>query len=195
MHNLAAFLTYALVTTFTPGPNNIMAMTNAGKHGFRRSLPFCFGVGAGFLLILGACVAFSAALYRALPRVQPVMTALGAAYMLWLAWKVWRNKPGNHGEEKTHLGFFTAMALQFVNPKGILYGITIATTFLQPDAFSLPALAGIVVFLAALGAISTACWALGGSLFQRLFQRHARVVNAIMALLLVYCAVSLFLPH
>lgn len=193
MENLAGFLAYAVVTTFTPGPNNLMAMANASKHGFQRSMGFNLGVGAGFLLVLGAGLAFSAALYRVLPGAKPFMLALGAAYMLFLAWKVWRSQPGDHGGENTQLGFFTAMALQFINPKGVLYCITMVTTFLRPSALSAPVLAGLVVLLAALGAISTSCWALGGSLFQKFLARHAKVVNTVMALLLVYCAVSLFL--
>lgn len=195
MENIAAFAVYAIVTTFTPGPNNLMAMANASKHGFRRSMGFNLGVGAGFLVLLGVSVVFSAGLYRVLPMIKPFMLALGAGYMLWLAWHVWRSKPDEAGAERAQLGFFTATALQFINPKGVLYGVTLATTFLRPGVWSTPELVGIVIALSALGVAATSCWALGGSLFQRAMSRHAKVVNAIMALLLVYCAISLFLPH
>jgi threonine/homoserine/homoserine lactone efflux protein len=195
MANLAAFVTYAIVTTFTPGPNNLMALANASKHGFRRSTGFNLGVGAGFLVLLSISEAFSAALYGLLPTVKPFMLALGAGYMLWLAWHVWRSKPDETGSERTQLNFFTATVLQFINPKGVLYAVTLATTFLRPGVWTAPELMGIVVGLSALGVAATSCWALGGALFQRAMARHASVVNAIMALLLVYCAVSLFLPH
>ncbi|WP_312815044.1 hypothetical protein [Sedimentibacter sp.] len=42
MPNLSAFISYAFITSFTPGPNNIMSMTNATKYGFKKSLPFNF---------------------------------------------------------------------------------------------------------------------------------------------------------
>lgn len=195
MENLAAFAIYAVVTTFTPGPNNLMAMANASKHGFRRSVPFNWGVGAGFLILLATGIGFSEALYRLLPTIKPFMLALGTGYMLWLAWHVWRNKPDAPGAARTQLGFWSAMVLQFVNPKGMLYSITLATTFLRPGIWSAPAMVSLLVVLSLLGVAATSCWALGGSLFQRAMARHAKVVNAVMALLLVYCAVSLYLPH
>jgi cysteine/O-acetylserine efflux protein len=52
MPNLFPFIIYVIVTTFTPGPNNIMAMTNAMHDGFKRTIRFLFGIFAGFILIL-----------------------------------------------------------------------------------------------------------------------------------------------
>jgi threonine/homoserine/homoserine lactone efflux protein len=56
-----------------------------------------------------------------------------------------------------------------------------------------PVLVGFAVSLAFTAFVSTCCWALLGSVFQRFLVNNRRTVNAIMALLLVYCAVSLFL--
>ena len=55
MINLYPFLAYVVVTTFTPGPNNIMAMSNAMHHGYRRTLGFLAGMTAGFFLVMLAC--------------------------------------------------------------------------------------------------------------------------------------------
>lgn len=44
MPNFAAFISYALITTFTPGPNNIMSMSNASRYGFKKSIMFNVGV-------------------------------------------------------------------------------------------------------------------------------------------------------
>jgi threonine/homoserine/homoserine lactone efflux protein len=49
------------------------------------------------------------------------------------------------------------------------------------------------VFLAVVGFLCTVLWALFGSLFRKLFSDKGRIINTIMALLLVYSAVSLFL--
>ena len=53
-------------------------------------------------------------------------------------------------------------------------------------------LTAFALLLAFIGFLFTLCWSAFGSVFRWLFSRHARVVNTIMALLLVYCAVSLF---
>lgn len=60
MFNWFAFLTYAVITAATPGPNNIMSMSNGGRLGFKGALPFNFGILAGF-----AAVCLSAPLFAA----------------------------------------------------------------------------------------------------------------------------------
>ena len=49
------FLTYAVITAATPGPNNLMSMSNGGRLGFRRALPFNFGIWAGFSAVMLLC--------------------------------------------------------------------------------------------------------------------------------------------
>lgn len=58
MFHWAAFLTYAVVTAATPGPNNIMSMSNGNRRGFHRALPFNFGIWAGFSIVMILCTAF-----------------------------------------------------------------------------------------------------------------------------------------
>ena len=87
------FLSYAVVTAVTPGPNNLMSLSNAGRLGFRRAFPFNLGVWAGFSVVMVMCTVFCSALSELIPRVKTPMLFLGAAYMLWLAWKTWRSGP------------------------------------------------------------------------------------------------------
>ena len=191
MPNPFAFVTYVLLTTFTPGPNNIMAMTNASRVGLRRGMRFNAGVFVGFLVVAGLAAVFSLTLYRLLPNVKPIMTIVGAAYILWLAWKVWRSTP--HAENDAgRLGFASGAALQLVNAKLVLYCFTVMGTFVVPYYHSLPAIMAFVVSLAAVGFASTTTWASFGAVFERVLAKHYRVINAVMALLLVYCAASLF---
>lgn len=84
--------------------------------------------------------------------------------------------------------------MQFVNVKVILYGITALSTFVLPFHRSAGALALAVAVLVITGFVSNCIWALFGSVFQRLFTQHRKVVNAVMALALVYCAVVSVLP-
>ena len=58
MFNWFAFLTYAVITAATPGPNNIMSMSNGGRLGFKGALPFNFGILAGFAAVMLICTAF-----------------------------------------------------------------------------------------------------------------------------------------
>jgi len=191
--NPFAFLSYVMLTTFTPGPNNIMSMTNASRFGFRRSLRFTTGVFVGFFVLMTLACAFSLTLYAALPRVKPVMTVIGAAYILWLAYKTVATPLHTEQGSTTTSSFLSGVLLQFVNPKAILYGITSASTFLVPYYTSWLVLQGFCLFMAAVSFVATSSWATFGSLFERFLTRYGTVVSWVMAGLLVYCAVSLFL--
>ncbi len=188
-----AFLTYAVITAATPGPNNIMSMSNAGRLGFRRALPFNLGIWVGFTIVMVLCTLFCTALSALIPAIRLPMLVLGAAYMLYLAWGTFRSSDVIQ-EDHSREGFLSGLLLQFINPKIYLYGI------MSMEAYILPYYGGqpVILFLFALllafiGFAFTLAWAAFGSVFRLLFSRHARVVNTIMALLLVYCAVSLFL--
>lgn len=189
--NTAAFLSYMLLMTFTPGPNNIMAMANSAKHGFKGGLRFNFGVLAGFLVIMTGCAIFSSLLYDLMPKIEPVMICAGAAYIMWLAWSIWRDAPKNgkkHALETNSV--VSGMILQLVNAKVILYGITALSTFILPYYRGFSALLPFILLMAFAGFVSTCCWSLSGAVFVSFFDKHKKTVNALLALLLVYCALS-----
>jgi len=194
MPNLMAFLSYILITTFTPGPNVIMSMSNAAKYGVKKSLPFNIGVFIGFTIIMVLSSIFSITLYTLVPSIKPVMSYIGAAYILYLAWKIYKSKPSSQQEdEKATTSIVSGLLLQFVNPKVILFCITTVTTFIMPYYKSAFALAVFSVAIAFTGFIATLCWAFFGSIFQKFIIKNDKIINTIMALLLVYCAVSLLL--
>jgi threonine/homoserine/homoserine lactone efflux protein len=194
MPNVSAFISYVLITTFTPGPNNIMSMSNASRYGFRKSMRFNIGIFFGFLIIIGLSSLFSVTLYKVLPTIKPVMTVIGAAYILWLAWKTYKSDPSSQLEGGGQpVTLRSGLLLQFVNPKVILYSITTISTFVAPYYKTWPAIAGFAVLLAGVGFVSTCSWSLFGAVFQKVLIRRKTLINTVMALLLVYCAVSLFL--
>ena len=188
-----SFLTYAVITAATPGPNNIMSMSNAGRLGFRRALPFNLGIWVGFTIVMVLCTLFCTALSALIPAIRLPMLVLGAAYMLYLAWGTFRSSDVIQ-EDHAREGFRSGLLLQFINPKIYLYGIMSMEAYILPYYSGQPAvLLFFALLLAFIGFVFTLAWAAFGSVFRLLFSRHARVVNTIMALLLVYCAVSLFL--
>lgn len=193
MFNWISFLTYAVITAVTPGPNNIMSMSNAGRLGFRAALPFNFGIWAGFLAVMGLCTLFCGLLSALIPKIRLPMLIIGAAYMLFLAWETFTSS-GELAEKHTRGGFVSGALLQFVNPKIYIYCIVSMEAYILPFYAGRPwALFGFALLLAFIGFVFTLCWAAFGSAFRRLFSRHAKAVNMVMALLLVFCAVSLFL--
>ncbi|KLU65794.1 cysteine/O-acetylserine efflux protein [Desulfosporosinus acididurans] len=198
MPNFTAFLSYVVITTFTPGPNNIMSMSNASRYGFKKSIFFNIGIFFGFFTIIALCSTFSVTLFRLLPSIKPIMAFIGAVYILWLAWKTYKSDHHSEGnsdsnDKKKTNTFQAGFLLQFVNPKVILYGITTVSTFIVPYYRSVVVLAIFSAILASVGFIATCCWSLFGSVFQKLLVQNQKIINIVMALLLLYCAISLFL--
>ena len=186
------FLSYAVVTAITPVPNNILSMTHASRVGFRRSFPFHLGVWWGFSLVMLLCTVFCQFLAELIPVIKTPMLIAGALYLLWLAWKTFRSPP-LEGSTSDGGGFLSGFVLQFINPKIYIYCLVSMEAYILPAYQSQwGALVFFALLLAFIGFLFTLCWALFGSLFQLLFSKYARITNTLMALLLVYCAVSLF---
>lgn len=187
------FLSYVFATAATPGPNTIMSMSNAGRKGFLKALPFNFGIWTGFSMVMLICALFCNTLSTIIPKIKTPMLFVGAAYMLWLAWKTFKSSSAIEEDDRDG-SYLSGLFLQFVNPKVYIYGIV------SMESYILPYYQGewkILIFfallLAFIGFVLTLLWALFGSVFKILFSRYAKITNTVMALLLVYCAVSLFL--
>ncbi|WP_449045163.1 LysE family translocator [Paracoccus versutus] len=181
---LLAMASFALAASATPGPVNIIGAMTGARFGPRRALAFVSGATAGFLvLLLGFGAGLLAGTTWILALSRP-MTLAGAAYLLWLAWRLlrddgrvaWRGPAGQAAP-----GFWSGALVQGLNPKAWLAALSSLSTFVMPLAD--PA-AGLVVFAALFGAIcwaSLAAWAWGGARFG---QGRLRAFNRGMALIL-----------
>jgi threonine/homoserine/homoserine lactone efflux protein len=187
-----SFLSYIVIVAYTPGPNNIMSMNNAKNVGFRKGIVFNLGMFAGFLVVMVLCLVFSTVLYTLVPKIHLPMKILGAAYMVYLIIKTLI--PFKEREIKNNNGSFLLGALlQLINPKIIIYGMTAMSSYILPYYSEISLLLLFALLLSFVGFTGTICWALFGSLFSVLFNKHGKVLNIIMSVLLIYCAVSLFL--
>ena len=115
----AAYLSYVVLNCITPGPNNMLSMSGAAQRGFSYSLRYICGVFIGFFIVCLLAGGFTALLYDVLPAIEPWLLALGAAYILYLAWLVWRSEPGEGSAGDKSRGVLSGIAMQFVNVKGL----------------------------------------------------------------------------
>jgi threonine/homoserine/homoserine lactone efflux protein len=171
-----------------------MALSLAGRQGFRRSLTFCLGVFFGFLIVMSACAAFSGLLYSLIPSLEPWLRRIGGLYILVLAWLLYRDQGTGPAEENSRQGgLATGLLMQLVNVKVIIYGLTALSVFILPHCRSGVGLAGFVLILSLTGLAGTLTWAWFGSLLKNIFTRHRRLANSLLALTLVLCAGSILL--
>jgi threonine/homoserine/homoserine lactone efflux protein len=183
-----AMFVFAAVTAFTPGPNNIMVTASGVNFGFARTIPHLAGILSGFMVMLVGCGAGLGALFTAYAPLQYALKIVGAAYMLWLAWKVANARPADDEPDSSArpLTFLQAVAFQWVNPKAWVIAISAIAIYVRPNHW----LVDFAILLAVFGLftiLSTATWTGFGVALRGLLRnpRHARIFNWIMAVLLV----------
>lgn len=180
------FFLYCLTSFATPGPNTLMALENGRRKGL-RGIWLNVGMLCGLTVVDLLCLVFAKTLFNALPVFQPVMKAVGAAYMLYQACKCLRRR-GVEGKDPGKGDFLTGFAMQFINPKVILVGVSILSNYILPYFTGVPALVGMACLLALQAFVYGVCWLVGGAALSRFLSRHERAANAVMAAALVYCA-------
>ncbi|MGO2335788.1 cysteine/O-acetylserine transporter [Providencia sp.] len=188
---ISSFLTYTLITAFTPGPNNILAMSSVTQYGFRRSISVLSGMSLGFFVIMVLCAVFTLSLVTVLPIFMGWLKWIGAAYILWLAWKIAKSQTSTSKAEVKPISFWMSFWLQFVNVKIILYGITAISTFALPYSNNILVIFGMSIILSVIGIAGNLAWALAGHYLQIVFSKHGKVINYILSVLLVYCAIKI----
>jgi threonine/homoserine/homoserine lactone efflux protein len=177
---------------YTPGPSNIMSMNKAKNAGFKKSIIFNLGIFTGASIVMLLCLIFSTILYTIIPKIQLPMKILGSAYMVYLIIRIL--VPSKEYEIKNNNGSFIIGALlPLINPKIIISGITVMSSYILPYYKDIPILVLYAFLVSLIGFTGTLCWAMFGSLFSILFNEHGKILNIIMVILLLYCAVSLFL--
>lgn len=188
MDQLGAFLLAGLALTGSPGPANLALAALGSAYGTRRSLPFQAGAVLGMALIMGFTGSGLAALLFALPGARVLAVALGAGYLLWLAWRL----------ASAPVGAATAGAvrppsllggclMQLANPKAYAAVAALFSGFaLVPGRPGLDLLWKALLLLAQIVAV-TSLWLRLGGLLRRLAARPRwqRAVNVALAALLL----------
>ncbi len=188
---MAAYLPYAAVTAFTPGPNNVLALHAVAQNGWRQGGRVLYGIGVGFLCVMVICGFFCWSLARLIPGVSQILTYLGAAYILWLAWHIARSEPDNSAGRQA--SFWQGMALQFINVKIYMYAITIFSLYVLPISQNPVFIAVNAIMFTIIGAAGFITWGIAGGLLQKFISNHFRLFNLAMAAILVWCAIELLL--
>lgn len=130
-----ALLVYALVTSITPGPNNLMLLASGVNFGIARTVPHMLGISIGFLVLLLAVGFGLGAVLTAFPALHTGLKIAGAVYLLYLAWKIAmsRSLSGKGETNARPMRFVDAAAFQWVNPKAWVMAITAMAVYTNPE--------------------------------------------------------------
>lgn len=195
MELLLPLVSFAFVSSITPGPNNVMLSASGVAFGLQKTLPHLFGVSAGFTLLLVVCGSGVGALIAEFPALGVALKVLGTVYLLYLAWLM-RNAfaPQTKAAAARPLTFAEAAAFQFVNPKAWVMGVTAVSVFV-PDIE--PRWLAMVVVCAVFSLVNLPCictWAvLGATLKSWLASaRWSGLLSGTLVALTVYSVVAMW---
>ena len=136
---LYAFVIFALVMFFTPGPNNIMLLSSGLTYGFRRTIPHIAGITIGFAFMVAAVGLGLGTVFLTYPILQTILKYAGAAYLIYLAVAIAMSGPAKPGEEKARgpMTFWGAAMFQWINAKGWVIVIGTITAYAAIAQFPL----------------------------------------------------------
>ncbi|MEO7262031.1 MAG: LysE family translocator [Jatrophihabitantaceae bacterium] len=186
--NYLSLIVFTLATCGTPGPNNTLVMASGVSFGFRRSVPGVVGINTGFPIMVVLVGLGLGAFLERWPVVLDILRPIGAAYLLYLAYKIATAPVDDLQARATKPLTFTKTALfQFVNPKAWVMIVGALVTYTTTDGpFLWQVLAVAVIFLV-FGTPCTTAWLLMGVGLRRVISKPAqfRAFNIVMAVTLV----------
>lgn len=170
---------FALVSAFSPGPNNLMLLSSGMNFGWRKSVPHILGIAIGFPVMI-FCVGLGIAqIFETYPVSLIVMKALSAVYLIYLAYKIASTRQVSVDSEIKNtrpLTFIQAAAFQWVNPKAWAMALTAISAYTIANNMLLSVVIVILVFLS-VGMMSANTWTIIG-LKLRIFLSNPKVFRA-----------------
>lgn len=191
-----AFVMFAAVMFFTPGPNNIMLLSSGLTYGFRRTLPHIAGITIGMAFMIAAVGVGLGTIFIAYPVLQTILKYAGAAYLIYLAAAIAMSgaaKPDQYNR-RGPMTFWGAAVFQWINIKGWVMVIGTITVYAAIAAFPWNIVIQIIIVLV-VGAPATVAWALFGTALRPLLTspRMVRAFNIAMAALLLASLYPVFM--
>ncbi len=173
---LLALAAFALVSSITPGPNNLMLLASGINFGFRRTVPHMLGVAIGFTVMIALVAAATASLVTLVPGLLAVVKWASVAYLLYLAWKI-ATAPVDAPQGRSRarpMTFLGAAAFQWVNPKAWTMALTAASAYLPAGN----RWTGVLILAVVFGAVnlpSVGAWAALGTSLRRFLADPVRL--------------------
>lgn len=187
-----SLLTFVVVTSITPGPNNISSFIFSLAHGYKKVLPYIFGIISGTFLLLTFCGFLVDIIHEFANQISNYLKYLAGIYILFLAYKSLKINASisNKHSSKSAPTYLNGFILQMVNPKAIFYGVTMYTTFLVSLVNNYVTVALSAALLSMVTFSMVSIWALSGNMLLKSIKNPAiaKTIGIIMALVLVVFA-------
>jgi threonine/homoserine/homoserine lactone efflux protein len=190
---LMLFATALLIAAASPGPGIAAIVARVLGRGTRGAAAFTAGLAIGDVVWLTFAVVGLAALAQAFHGIFVAVKYAGAAYLLYLAYKLWTAPAVPHGVEaaatREHPAklFLGGLAVTMGNPKVMVFYLALLPTLLDLTRLTVLGYAGLVVATLAVLTLVFSSYILLAARARRLFTSETairginRATGAVMA--------------
>lgn len=190
--NITSFLIYCFIVTFTPGPTNIVILSTVHNFGTKKAMEYTYGATLAFGLLLVISSILNTLLVTVIPKILMVMQIIGSMYMLYLAYQIYKTDTSKPTVNQTGT-FLSGFLMQFLNPKVVLFTMTVIPSFILPYYTAMSAVSYGVLAITLIGFSAFFTWVLFGTIFKKFLQKYKKTVNVMMALFLAYAAIMIWM--
>jgi threonine/homoserine/homoserine lactone efflux protein len=189
---------FALVTSISPGPVNILATVTGANHGYARTIPHITGATFGFVSILFLLGFGLSQFMTGNPYLVKAMTYVGGSFLLYLAYKVAIQEPsiktGDSEEESAAPSLLQGIMCQWLNPKAWVVSLAGISVFYAGQNVGLEILLLFCGIFFVVCYISISAWALLGVTISSIIETpmQFRLFNISMGLLLALTVIYTF---
>ena len=185
------FLLFAFVASITPGPTNILILTNSQHFGIKKTVPAILGGCMAASMIVLVSGAGAGEVLRQYPLIRQMMSWAGVLWLSWMSWQLF-NAPAANLSAKTHTRFTAQAAalLQIVNPKTWMMALAVVSLFAPASEHALRDIALMALWFLAISVVCLMCWAWLGKAVNKFFRTAVAMVRfqRLMALCLLVSA-------
>jgi threonine/homoserine/homoserine lactone efflux protein len=190
-----ALVGFSIVSSITPGPNNVLLWASGASFGFRATVPQVLGTALGIGGMALVVAAGLGTLFTAVPELEVAMKVGASIYLLYLAWQVAGARALERGTLARPLGVRQAAAFQLLNPKAWIFALGAVTAFRPTE---LPVVAGSLLVAGTMAVVilpTASLWAVAGNALGGLLAagRTGRAVSLGLAALLAATVVFVWI--
>ena len=184
-----------IVAAYTPGPNNVIASYSGFNFGIKKTLPHIFGVTFGFTFLIFLLTIGLVNIFKIFPLIQISLKYLGSIFLIYLAYKIYFSKVDNEKKNDNPVKFIETFLFQFLNPKGVLIGIIIVSTYVEHGENYLIYATQVILIAFAVSLSSITFWTFVGKYLRKFAtnEKFIKYFNCVMSVLLLLSIITFYI--
>ena len=184
-----------IVAAYTPGPNNVIASYSGFNFGIKKTLPHIFGVALGFTFLIFLLTIGLVNVFKIFPIIQVSLKYLGSIFLVYLAYKIYFSKIDSEKKNENPVKFIETFLFQFLNPKGVLIGIIIVSTYVEHGENYLKYATQVIFFAFLVSLSSITFWTFVGKYLRKFAtnEKFIKYFNYAMSSLLLLSIITFYI--